>query len=72
MFVLFGQIFVFNDNCFIKNNRFLLYLIKNIFAETHFKNKYLYIDCSDDQAFTEFNLKHNSLDKLLQYLKIEY
>lgn len=48
------------------------YLIKNIFAETHFKNKYLYIDCSDDQAFTEFNLKHNSLDKLLQYLKIEH
>ena len=48
------------------------YLIKNIFAETHFKNKYLYIDCSDDQAFTKFNLKHNSLDKLLQYLKIEH
>ena len=48
------------------------YLIKDIFAETYFKNKYLRIDCSDDEDFVDFVLKNNKLSKVIDYITVNY
>ena len=48
------------------------YLIKDIFAETYYKNKYLRIDCSDDEDFVDFVLKNNKLSKVIDYITVNY
>ena len=48
------------------------YLIKDIFAETYYKNKYLRIDCSDDEDFVDFVLKNNKLSKVIDYITVTY
>ena len=48
------------------------YLIKDIFAETYYKNKYLRIDCSDDENFVDFVLKNNKLSKVIDYITVNY
>ncbi len=39
------------------------YLIKDIFAEMYYKDKYLRIDCSDDEEFVNYVYKNNNLKK---------
>ena len=48
------------------------YLIEELFAKNFYKGKYLRIDCSDDTSFTQYALKNPSLDKVLDFLKINY
>lgn len=48
------------------------YLIEELFAKNFYKGKYLRIDCSDDTSFTQCALKNPSLDKVLDFLKINY
>lgn len=48
------------------------YLIKDLFAEAYYRNKYLMIDCSDDSEFVDYVYRTNNLEKLLDYLRIKY
>ncbi len=38
------------------------YLIKDIFAEMYYKDKYLRIDCSDDEEFVNYVYKNNNVN----------
>ena len=47
------------------------YLIKNIFAEEYFKNKYIYVDCRTDYEFVSYCKSHvNALD-VINYLSLD-
>ena len=48
------------------------YLIKNLFAEKYYKNKYIYIDFINNKKFSEFCLKHQNVDEIINYLSLEY
>ena len=43
------------------------YLIKNLFAEKYYKNKYIYIDFINNKKFSEFCLKHQNVDEIINY-----
>jgi len=47
------------------------YLIKNIFAETYFKNKYIYIDCRTDHEFVEYCKSHVNANEIINYLSLD-
>ncbi len=47
------------------------YLIKNIFAETYFKNKYIYIDCRTDHEFVEYCKTHVNANEIINYLSLD-
>jgi len=46
------------------------YLIKDIFAEHYFPNKYIYVDCSTNQKFVDFCQRNMNADKILNYLSL--
>ena len=48
------------------------YLIEEMFAKKWFPNRYVRIDCSDDNAFVNFVYNNNNLEKVLDYLRINY
>lgn len=48
------------------------YLIKNLFAEQFYKNKYVRIDCSNEPDFVDFVYRNDNLTKVLQYIQINY
>lgn len=48
------------------------YLIKNLFAEKYYKNKYIYIDFINNKKFSEFCFKHQNVDEIINYLSLEY
>jgi len=48
------------------------YLIKDIFAEMYYKDKYLRIDCSDDEEFVNYVYKNNNLKKVIDYITVNY
>ena len=48
------------------------YLIKDIFAETYYKNKYLRIDCSDDEEFVNYVYNNNNLKKVIDFITVNY
>ena len=48
------------------------YLIKDIFAEKYYKNKYLRIDCSDDEEFVNYVYKNNNLKKVIDFITVNY
>ena len=48
------------------------YLIKELFAEQYYKNRYKYIDCSDDIDFVNYVYKNDNLERLLQYIQVHY
>ena len=48
------------------------YLIKDIFAETYYKNRYLRIDCTDDDDFVNYVYNNNKLSKVIDYITINY
>lgn len=47
------------------------YLIKEIFADEYFKNRYIYIDCKNDYTFTEYCEKHPNASEVLNYLSLK-
>lgn len=48
------------------------YLLKELFAKEYFKDKYIYIDCSDDYQFVDYCLAHPNATEVLNYLALSY
>lgn len=48
------------------------YLIKDMFADTYFPNKYIYIDCRVEQRFVDYCMNHVNAKDVLNYLSLEY
>jgi len=48
------------------------FLIEELFAKKYFKNKYLRIDCSDDNEFVNYVFEHDNLQSLIDYIQIRY
>ncbi len=48
------------------------YLVKELFAEKYFKNKYLRIDCSDEPEFVKFVEENDNLNKVIEYISVHY
>lgn len=46
------------------------YLVKDIFAETYYKNSYIYIDCKKDDDVREFCEKTANAEKIIEYLSL--
>lgn len=46
-------------------------LIKDIFAEEFFKNKYIYIDCRIEHNFVDYCMKHVNAKEIINYLALE-
>lgn len=47
------------------------YLIKNIFAETYFKGKYIYVDCRTDHDFVDYCASHVNAKEVINYLSLD-
>ncbi|HBX25495.1 MAG TPA: ATPase, partial [Firmicutes bacterium] len=47
------------------------YLIKDLFAERYFKNRYVYIDCRTEQGFVSFCEKHINVEEVLNYISLD-
>ena len=43
------------------------YLIKELFAKEYYPNKYIYIDCLKDDAFTNYCFQHSNVDDIITY-----
>ena len=48
------------------------YLIKDLFADVFYKDKYLRIDCSDDSKFVNYVYSNSDLNDVLDYIEIHY
>ena len=46
------------------------YLIKEIFAETFYKNNYIYIDFKKEDEINEFCSKTANTDKIIEYISL--
>ncbi len=46
------------------------YLVKNIFAETYYKNNYIYIDCKIEDEISEFCSKTANAEKIIEYISL--
>lgn len=46
------------------------YLVKNIFAETYYKNNYIYIDCKIEDEINEFCSKTANAEKIIEYISL--
>lgn len=46
------------------------YLIKNIFAETYYKNNYIYIDCKIEDEIRKFCSKTANAKKIIEYISL--
>ncbi len=46
------------------------YLIKDIFAETYYKNNYIYIDCKIEDEIREFCSKTANAEKIIEYISL--
>ncbi len=46
-------------------------LIKDIFAEKYFKNKYVYIDCRVEHAFVDYCMNHVNAKEVINYIELE-
>lgn len=46
------------------------YLIKDIFAESYYKNNYIYIDCKIEDEITEFCSKTANAGKIIEYISL--
>lgn len=46
------------------------YLIKDIFAETYYKNNYIYIDCKIEDEISEFCSKTANAEKIIEYISL--
>lgn len=48
------------------------YLIEELFAKRYFPGRYLRIDCSEDNEFTNYVTTNNKLSDVLDYIEINY
>lgn len=46
------------------------YLVQEIFAETFYKNKYVYVDCKKEDEIREFCLKTANAEKIIEYISL--
>lgn len=46
------------------------YLIKNIFAETYYKDNYIYIDCKIEDDISDFCSKTANAQKIIEYISL--
>lgn len=46
------------------------YLIKDIFAETYYKNNYIYIDCKIEDEISDFCSKTANAEKIIEYISL--
>lgn len=46
------------------------YLIKNIFAETFYKDRYIYIDCKIEDEIRDFCSKTANAEKIIEYISL--
>lgn len=46
------------------------YLVKDIFASTYYKDKYIYVDCKKDDEIREFCSQTANADKIIEYLSL--
>lgn len=46
------------------------YLVKDIFAETYYKNNYVYIDCKVEDEIREFCSKTANAEKIIEYISL--
>lgn len=46
------------------------YLLRDLFAKEYFKGKYIYIDCKDDYAFTNYCLEHPNAKEVINYIAL--
>ena len=46
------------------------YLVKDIFAETYYKDNYIYVDCKKDDEIREFCLSTANAEKIIEYLSL--
>lgn len=46
------------------------YLVKDIFAETYYKNNYVYIDCKVEDEIREFCSKTANVEKIIEYISL--
>ncbi len=46
------------------------YLLKDMFAETYYKNNYIYIDCKIEDEIREFCFKTANAEKIIEYLSL--
>ncbi|MBE5763209.1 MAG: ATP-binding protein [Clostridiales bacterium] len=48
------------------------YLVKDLFAETYYKNRYLRLDCSNETEFVDFVYNNDNLQNVLDYIDLKY
>lgn len=46
------------------------YLLKELFAKEFFKDSFIYVDCRDDYAFTDYCIDHPNAKEILNYLAL--
>ncbi len=46
------------------------FLVKNIFAETFYKDRYIYIDCKIEDEIRDFCLKTANAEKIIEYISL--
>lgn len=46
------------------------YLVKEIFAETYYKNNYIYIDCKKEDEIREFCSETANAEKIIEYISL--
>ena len=46
------------------------YLVKDIFADTYYKDNYIYVDCKKDDEVREFCSKTANAEKIIEYLSL--
>lgn len=46
------------------------YLVKEIFAETYYKNNYVYVDCKKEDEIREFCSKTANAEKIIEYISL--
>lgn len=46
------------------------YLVQNLFAETYYKNNYIYIDCKKEDEIREFCFQTANAEKIIEYISL--
>ena len=46
------------------------YLVKEIFAETYYKNNYVYVDCKKEDEIREFGSQTANAEKIIEYISL--
>ncbi len=47
------------------------FLIRNIFAESFYKGRYIYVDCKNDYNFCNYAESHPNCDEIIEYISLD-